>query len=163
MRRVLSYVWWPALFVASTAAAYFTVTAGYAVTGFNITYVALAIAIALLERAMPHETLWLKNDGQIVPDIAHTLLSKGVAQVVVVLITFMGLAELFAPTGGGWWPQAWPACFPSMGCRVGTRSWLIPGRASNSPRTPMTGFPLPYSVRLARRHRRLLHAARRSR
>ena len=58
--------------------------AGLPVLVFNLTYVALAVAIAVLERAMPHEQTWLENDGQIVPDIAHTLLSKGVAQVVVV-------------------------------------------------------------------------------
>lgn len=108
MRRVLSYVWWPALFAASTASAYLSVISGYPITGFNLTYVALAVAIALLERAMPHEEAWLRNDGQVVPDIAHTVLSKGVAQVVVVIITFMGLAEFFAPAGGGLWPLAWP-------------------------------------------------------
>jgi sterol desaturase/sphingolipid hydroxylase (fatty acid hydroxylase superfamily) len=108
MRRVLSYVWWPALFTASTAAAYFSVISGYAVTGFNITYIALAIAIALLERAMPHEETWLENDGQVVPDIAHTLLNKGVAQVVVVMVTLMGIAELAAPSAGGLWPESLP-------------------------------------------------------
>ena len=108
MRRVLSYVWWPALFVASTVACYVSVAEGYAITGFNVTYVLLAIAIAVLERTMPHEQAWLANDGQVVPDMAHTVLSKGVAQVVVVILTIMGLAELFAPAGGGWWPTAWP-------------------------------------------------------
>ncbi len=30
-----------------------------------------------------------------------------------------------------------------MGWRTGTRSWLIPGKASYSPMMPMTGSPLP--------------------
>jgi sterol desaturase/sphingolipid hydroxylase (fatty acid hydroxylase superfamily) len=108
MRRVLSYIWWPALFAASAGATTFGVLAGLPVLVFNLTYVALAVAIAVLERAMPHEQTWLKNDGQIVPDIAHTLLSKGVAQVVVVMIAFMGLAQLAAPSQGGLWPRDLP-------------------------------------------------------
>jgi ornithine lipid hydroxylase len=108
MRRVLSYVWWPALFALSVGATYLGVRAGYPVLVFNLTYVALAVAIALLERAMPHEVAWLANDGQVVPDIAHTLLNKGVAQVIVVLFAVMGFAQLVAPSQSGWWPHHWP-------------------------------------------------------
>ncbi len=108
MRRVLSYVWWPALFALSASATYFGVLAGYPVVVFNLTYVALAVAIAVLERAMPHEQIWLRNDGQVVPDVAHTLLNKGVAQVIVVLVAVMGFAQLVAPAQGGWWPHDWP-------------------------------------------------------
>ena len=108
MRRTLSYVWWPLLFAASVAASYAGVVSGHPILVFNITYLTLAFAIAVLERAMPHERAWLANDGQVLPDLAHTVLNKGVAQVVVAAITVMGLAELAAPTGGGWWPTAWP-------------------------------------------------------
>ncbi|MEQ1866312.1 MAG: sterol desaturase family protein [Micropepsaceae bacterium] len=108
MRRVLSYVWWPALFALSAGATYLGVLAGYPVLVFNLTYVALAVAIAVLERAMPHEPAWLANDGQIVPDIAHTLLNKGVAQAIVVLVAVMGFAQLVAPVKSAWWPHHWP-------------------------------------------------------
>jgi ornithine lipid hydroxylase len=108
MSRVLSYVWWPALFAASAGATYAGVVTGHPVLVFNATYVALALAIALLERVMPHEEAWLNNDGQVVPDIAHTLLNKGVAQVIVVTLTVMGFAQMAAVAGSGWWPQHWP-------------------------------------------------------
>ena len=108
MRKALSYVWWPLLFAASVAAVYAGILSGQAVLVFNIAYVVLAIAIAILERWMPHERAWLASDGQIVPDIAHTVLNKGVAQVVVVTITFMGIAELAAPTAGRLWPDQLP-------------------------------------------------------
>ena len=108
MRRVLSCVWWPALFAVSAGVTYVGVIAGLPILVFNLTYVALAVAIAVLERAMPHEQAWLRNDGQVVPDIAHTLLSKGVAQVIVVLVAFMGLAQVVAPSHGGLWPNGWP-------------------------------------------------------
>lgn len=108
MRRVLSYVWWPLLFLAPAGATYVGLLNGAAVLAFNIAYVALAIAIAVLERVMPHERAWLANDGQVVPDISHTLLNKSVAQVLIVTITFMGIAELAAPSAGVWWPEGIP-------------------------------------------------------
>jgi len=107
MRRALSYIWWPLLFGLAVAATYAGVAAGHAIIVFNLTYVSLAIVIAVLERFVPHERAWLQNDGQVVPDIAHTLLHKGVAQVIVVLIAFMGFAEYVA-TPGGVWPHQWP-------------------------------------------------------
>jgi ornithine lipid hydroxylase len=108
MRRVLSYVWWPALFAMSAGATYLGVEAGAPVLVFNLTYVALAIVLAVLERLAPHETAWLADDGQVVPDIAHTLLNKGVAQVLVVMLAVMGLAQGLAASGGGLWPHDWP-------------------------------------------------------
>ena len=108
MRRALSYVWWPLLFGLAVAATYAGVVFDHAIIVFNVTYVALAITIALLERAMPHEKTWLENDGQVVPDIAHTLLNKGVAQVIIVMFAFMGLAEYVASVEGGVWPVQWP-------------------------------------------------------
>lgn len=108
MRRALSYVWWPLLFAAPVAAVAYGLQIGQAVIVFNVAYLALAVAIAVLERTFPHEEAWLKNDGQVIPDIAHTLLNKGVAQVIVVLVTFMGVAELASPNAGALWPEQLP-------------------------------------------------------
>ncbi|MCE9520808.1 MAG: sterol desaturase family protein [Alphaproteobacteria bacterium] len=108
MRRALSYIWWPLLFGLAVTATYAGIVVDHAIIVFNVTYILLAIAIALLERAMPHETAWLENDGQVVPDIAHTLLNKGVAQVIIVTFAFMGLAEYVASSEGGLWPVQWP-------------------------------------------------------
>lgn len=82
--------------------------AGHGVLAFNATYLALALSIALIERAMPHEKTWLANDGQMGPDLAHTMLSKGIAQVIVTFIVFMGIAEWLKPSGGPLWPETWP-------------------------------------------------------
>jgi sterol desaturase/sphingolipid hydroxylase (fatty acid hydroxylase superfamily) len=96
------------LFAAPVAAVAYGLQIEQPVLVFNVAYIALALTIALLERAFPHEEAWLENDGQVFPDIAHTLLNKGVAQVIVVLIAFMGLADLAAPTAGALWPEHWP-------------------------------------------------------
>jgi sterol desaturase/sphingolipid hydroxylase (fatty acid hydroxylase superfamily) len=114
LRRFLTHLWWPGLFAASVIAVYIGVEAGHGVIAFNITYLLLALAIALLERAMPHERAWLENDGQIKPDIAHTLLNKGVAQVIIFTVTFMGVADLLAPMGNGIWPQFLPLLLQTL-------------------------------------------------
>jgi len=108
MRRFLSYVWWPALFTASVAATYAGILNGAAIVVFNVTYLTLALSIALLERVMPHEEAWLKNDGQVVPDISHTVLNKGIAQVIVVMVAIMGIAQLASPEASGYWPAQLP-------------------------------------------------------
>ena len=108
MRRALSYILWPLIFIAAVAATVFGMKTGHGVLGFNITYLTLALTIALLERAMPHEKAWLKNDGQMLPDLAHTVLSKGFAQVLITFMVFMGIAEWLAPHGGGYWPLSFP-------------------------------------------------------
>lgn len=108
MRRALSYVWWPLLFAAAVTVTYVGVINDATVLVFNLTYVALALAIAVLERLVPHERAWLDNDGQVVPDIAHTLLNKGLAQCVVLAITFLGIAEFASPEPGTLWPSALP-------------------------------------------------------
>ena len=108
MRQALTYAWWPLLFAASVAATTYGIQIGHPVLVFNIAYIALAIAIALLERAFPHEKAWLQNDGQVLPDIAHTVLNKGIAQVIVVVVAFMGIADLAAPKAGALWPEQLP-------------------------------------------------------
>lgn len=108
MRRALSYILWPLLSSAALTSVYLAMRADYDVIGFNITYIVLALTIAVLERLMPHERQWLKNDGQMPADLAHTLLSKGVAQVLITFMVFMGIAEWVEPSGGGYWPTALP-------------------------------------------------------
>lgn len=108
MRRALSYILWPLIFTAAVAATIWGMKAGHGVLGFNITYLLLALTIAVLERVMPHERAWLENDGQMPADLAHTVLSKGFAQVLITFMVFMGIAEWVAPAGGGYWPVALP-------------------------------------------------------
>lgn len=108
LRHLLSYFWWPALFACAVGATYAGMRADHGVLVFNLTYLALALTLALLERVMPHERTWLANDGQMLPDLAHTVLNKGVAQTLITFIAFMGIADWVAPQDHGWWPDHWP-------------------------------------------------------
>lgn len=111
LRRLLSYLLWPGLLACAIGATYAGMRAGNGVIAFNVTYLTLALVLGLLERVMPHERTWLKNDGQMLPDLAHTILNKGAAQTIITVITFMGIADWLAPRGGGWWPVQWPLAF----------------------------------------------------
>lgn len=113
-RHVLSYAWWPLLFTASTAAVYAGMRADHDILAFNLTYLALALTVGLLERVLPHQRAWLRNDGQIGPDIAHTLLNKGVAQAIITTVVFLGIADWLSPTGGGLWPTEWPLLLQTL-------------------------------------------------
>lgn len=108
MRDFLSRLLWPLIALGALTPIYLGMAVGHGVLAFNIAYLGLALCIALLERAMPHERLWLANDGQMGPDLAHTVLSKGIAQVIVVVILSMEIAEWLKPNGGPLWPETWP-------------------------------------------------------
>ena len=108
MRRVLSYLLWPALFAGALGLTCLGMQTAHEVLVFNLTYLALALAIGILERLMPHEPAWLENDGQMGPDFAHTLLNKGVAQVIITATVFLGLSDALASSSGGLWPTQWP-------------------------------------------------------
>lgn len=108
LRRLLSHLLWPVLLAGAVGATYAGMRADNGVVAFNVTYLILALILGLLERVMPHERTWLKNDGQMLPDLAHTIMNKGAAQTIITVITFMGIADWLAPRGGGWWPVQWP-------------------------------------------------------
>ena len=61
----------------------------------------------MIERVMPHERAWLADDGQMGVDLAHTLLSKGAAQIIVTAQAMMGLAGTLSAEPG-LWPLHWP-------------------------------------------------------
>src|SRR4029077_13438905 len=78
---------------------------------FNLAYAFLALSLFALERTVPHERSWNENDGQTFTSIAHTLVSKGTVQTLVVFSTVIGLSTYVTPAsepGYGIWPPAWP-------------------------------------------------------
>lgn len=77
----------------------------------NLNYFSLAFVILALERIMPHERAWLANDGQIGPDIGHTLLSKVSVQALIIAPAAMGAASVSDLSPATWWPSSWPLLF----------------------------------------------------
>ncbi len=112
IRRVITYILWPLFLSSALFITWFSMhNSSHDVLWFNIVYVFFAVTIGLTERILPHERAWLEDDKQTFVNLAHTLLSKGLVQVVVVVSATVGLAELIQPVAGtttGFWPGSWP-------------------------------------------------------
>jgi sterol desaturase/sphingolipid hydroxylase (fatty acid hydroxylase superfamily) len=111
LRYILSCIAWPGLFAACVAATAYGFHIGYPVLTFNITYLTLAFVLLVMERVTPHEVTWLEADGQTLANLAHTLMSKGVVQGLVVFASVIGISTLITSVtepGYGVWPRDWP-------------------------------------------------------
>lgn len=109
--NAVSWLAWPVLFAVCLTITGYGFEAGRPVLYFNLAYVFLALSLFLLERTMPHEPVWNKNDGQTFANIAHTLMSKGGVQVLVAFSAVIGLASYLTPMsepGFSIWPRQWP-------------------------------------------------------
>ena len=62
MKRLISYVTWPALMAAAIAINAYGMSTGMPLLWLNVSYFGLAIAIFCLERIMPHEARWNERD-----------------------------------------------------------------------------------------------------
>lgn len=107
----LSWSAWPGLLAICMSITAVGFEAGMPALYFNIAYVILAVCLYALERTMPHERDWNENDGQTFANIAHTLVSKGLVQSLIVFSAVIGLnAYITSVTepGYGIWPRDWP-------------------------------------------------------
>lgn len=108
MRRTLSYLLWPGLLASAMAVNAYGMSTDMPILWLNISYFGLALSLFAAERLMPHETAWNANDGQLWPDIAHTLLSKSAVQVLIVVPAITGIGALASNEGAAWWPRDLP-------------------------------------------------------
>ncbi|MGE0746556.1 MAG: sterol desaturase family protein [Rhodospirillales bacterium] len=105
--RIWSLLLWPAVVTGFVLVVQVGFEIGWPVLVFNLAYLMLAALLWRAEQALPFEAAWLADDGQIGPDLAHTLLDKGVVQAIVAVDLVVGAAEVL-PHGFGLWPQHWP-------------------------------------------------------
>jgi len=105
--RIWSILLWPAVVAGFVVFVQIGFEIGQPVLVFNLAYLGLAALLWHAERALPFEAAWQANDGQIGPDLAHTLLDKGTVQAVVAVDLVVGAAEVL-PHGFGLWPHEWP-------------------------------------------------------
>jgi sterol desaturase/sphingolipid hydroxylase (fatty acid hydroxylase superfamily) len=108
VKTLLSYLLWPALFAACTIATAAGIARGHGILVFNLAYLALAATLCVLERVMPHERRWLAPDRQMAADLSHTVLNKGVVQMIIVFTTLTGLGRAMGASGPNHWPVGWP-------------------------------------------------------
>lgn len=106
MKTLIAYLLWPTLIVLCCAGTALGIAAGRELLGFNLGYAFLALSLFALERVFPFERAWLLDDGQMWPDLLHTLMSKGGVQLWVFSSAVIGVAGQAPATS--WWPTDWP-------------------------------------------------------
>lgn len=108
---LVSWLSWPVIFAGAMLITGIGFHAGHPIIGFNLGYLFLAVSLFALERIMPHEPHWNRDDGQTWANIAHTLTSKGTVQTLFIFSAVLGLSSLMTPAaepGYGIWPREWP-------------------------------------------------------
>ena len=108
MRFILSCIWWPLLFGTAMWLIALGMEGNQTFLVFNAVFLSFAAIVGVLERVLPHERAWHNPDGQIVQDIAHTILTKGTVQVMIVFSAVIGIADLTQAEAAAWWPVHWP-------------------------------------------------------
>ncbi len=119
LQDLVAWIAWPGLLAACIVATAIGFSFDRPQVGFYLTYAALAAALSMLERWMPHEEAWLNHDGELSRDIGHTALSTGAVQGMLafsaMVAVLFGLSWLGGPSRG-LWPDAWPlACQVLLG------------------------------------------------
>ncbi len=111
VRFLVSMIIWPGLLVLALVLTGLGMTTQSPILAFNAVYISFALTVGIFERLMPHERTWLKDDQQTFTNLAHTLLNKGLVQVLVVVTATVGIAGAVQPAAGstdGLWPGGWP-------------------------------------------------------
>ena len=91
LRRTVAATAWPLLLVSSGAILALGFSLGREVLYFNLSYAWIVCWLLLLERRLPYRDAWRRPDGQLGPDLGHTLLNKGLVQLLIVQLIALGL------------------------------------------------------------------------
>lgn len=91
LRRTVAATAWPLLLVTSGAILALGFTLGREVLYFNLSYAWIVCWLLLLERRLPYRAAWRRPDGQLGADLGHTLLNKGLVQLLIVQLIALGL------------------------------------------------------------------------
>ena len=105
--RIVAALLWPGILVICIASTAWGMQAGYGPLAFVVTYAGLAFSLLVLERVMPWEREWLKNDGQMWPDFLHTFFTKTFVYWFTLAAAEAGLADALR-LGEGIWPAQLP-------------------------------------------------------
>jgi len=111
LRTSIAWTAWPGLLLLSILTTALGSAQGWPMIAFYLTYTVLAILLLLLQRWMPHEESWLRNDGQLTPDIAHTLVSTSAVQGMLAFSGMVGVSTgmtMIKAPDTGIWPRDWP-------------------------------------------------------
>jgi ornithine lipid hydroxylase len=84
---------WPALLLSSGTILWIGFESASVPLYFNLSYAWIVAWLLLLERAAPYRDDWRFDDGQLGPDLSHTVLTKGLVQLLIVSLLSLGLID----------------------------------------------------------------------
>ena len=93
LQHVTRALAWPALLISCCAILALGFAHGRATLFFNISYLWIVAWLLLLERTLPYRDDWRHPDGQILQDLAHSGLNKGLVQLLIVILAGGGLLD----------------------------------------------------------------------
>jgi sterol desaturase/sphingolipid hydroxylase (fatty acid hydroxylase superfamily) len=112
MRAWLSWLAYPAVMIASTAAAVVGLGRGVpAQVALPAVSIGAAAAIILLEHLIPYQKLWLRSHGDLRTDICHLVISGTATETVragMLVGVALGADGLSKTLGATIWPTSWP-------------------------------------------------------
>lgn len=116
---LLKHILWPGLMLLCLLGYWVGLQTGHPIAAFNIMYFSLAFCLYWLERWLPYEPVWQQNDGQFWNDVGHTVLTKGLSQMLAYSASLLGLSEistsgLSTSLATSYWPADWPVAAQVM-------------------------------------------------
>jgi len=91
LRTAVKHTAWPFLLLSSSAILAIGFAHDREVLFFNLSYAWIVAALFLLERRLPYREAWRRADGQLRPDLSHTVLNKGLVQLIIVQLIALGV------------------------------------------------------------------------
>jgi len=108
-KETAAYILWPFLLAVSVYVVYLGIENDRPTLYFNAAYLSLAASLFFLERIMPYRREWVTSDGQEFPDFAHTILNKGLIQLLLFLLLVSGIIETMGDRPShSFWPSGMP-------------------------------------------------------
>ncbi len=90
LARVLA---WPGLLLSCCLILAYGFTQGRPTLFFNLSYVWIIAWLLWLEYRLPYRADWRRPDGQILQDLSHSALNKGLVQLLIVTLAARGLLD----------------------------------------------------------------------
>ncbi len=90
-RQIVRRTAWPLLVVTSSLILVVGFIGGREVLYFNLSYAWIVAWLFLLEFGAPYRPSWRKSDGQLGADLGHTVLNKGLVQLLIVQLIALGI------------------------------------------------------------------------
>ena len=104
IRNLARHLAWPGLLISCGAILWLGFLSGHAALYFNVSYAWIVCWLWLGERYVGYRSAWREPDGQVPADLGHTVLNKGLVQLLVVTLLSLGLLETREPGVLSAWP-----------------------------------------------------------